>query len=417
MPTPTVRLDRLRSRLQTLSTIGADPSGVAAGGVSRFPYSEAHAQAVRTAADWMREAGLQPGCDPYGNLVGLSPGSVEWPAIILASHLDTVPHGGMFDGALGVLAGVEVAQALHEAGQQLRHPLAVVGFADEEGYIFSLGALASRCLVGDIPQDRFHSLRGRDGRTLAEALAEFAPGLPRATVPAKAGAYLELHVEQGPVLAQMGRRVAVVTTITGIARTRVVIEGQAAHAGSTPMASRRDALVGSADAILAVEALAKAAGPLTVGTVGTLQVRPGASDMIPGQVEFKIEFRTPDGERLRQLSADAEAEIRRIAARYGLACSVEAWDLRDPVPLDPGIQQVIATTIANAGHESYSMPSGGGHDAMVLARYVPSGMILVPSVGGVSHSPREWTEWEDAALGAEVLLRTVLLLDERERPA
>jgi hydantoinase/carbamoylase family amidase len=421
--TPTVNLARLRQRLETLAAVGGDPadavpvgagpSGGRGRGVSRFPYTEAHAQALRLVAGWMEEAGLRAGCDEFGNLVGQRSGQPGWPAIIAGSHLDSVPHGGMFDGALGVLAGVEVAQALHEVGRPLRHTLAVVGFADEEGYAFSLGTLASRCLVGDIPRTRFAATRGVDGRTLAETLAAFNPGLPRACVPREAGAYLELHIEQGPVLGQSGRRVAAVTAITGMSRTVVTLDGEANHAGTTPMAARRDALVGAAEAVLAVQALAEAAGPPAVGTVGRLIASPGATNIVPGRVQFSIEFRAHDAARLTGLCRQIEADLAAIAARRGLAASIAPWDQKSPVAMDAGVLQAITVAIAEAGHEPFTMTSGAGHDAMILAPHVPAGMIFVPSVGGISHSPKEWTEWEDATLGAEVLLRTVLLLDAR----
>ena len=409
MPTVAVRPDRLRSRLESLATIGRDP----AGGISRFPYSAAHAEAVRLVAAWMAEAGLQAACDGFGNLIGMRPGAADWPAILLGSHLDSVPQGGMFDGALGVLAGVEVAQALRDAGRSLQHGLAVVGFADEEGHAFGLGRLGSRCVVGDITREQYDTLRGRDGRTLAESIAAFSPGLPRAALPAQSGAYLELHVEQGPVLAQTGRRVASVGAITGIARTAVVIEGEANHAGTTPIASRRDALVGAAEIVLMVRGLVEAEGPPAVGTVGALTVLPGAPNIVPGRAEFTVELRTPDRDRLGRLRKQVDVQIGRIAQRRGLVHHVNPWDHWDPVPMDAGVQEAIRSAIAGAGFEPYTMPSGAGHDAMILAPFVPAGMIFVPSVGGISHSPREWTEWRDAALGAEVLLRVVLLLDER----
>jgi len=414
---PLVRPERLRARLEMLAAQGGEASGGDVRGVSRFPFSAAHADAVRIVAAWMEEAGLSAGCDEFGNLIGTCPGSGDGPAIILGSHLDTVPCGGMFDGALGVAAGVEVAAALHESGRGLHHALAIVGFADEEGHQFGVGTLASRCVTGRIPRERFASLRGRDGRTLAESLAAFAPGLPRCAFPERAAAYLELHIEQGPVLARFGRRVAVVSTITGIARTVVVLEGESNHAGTTPMVDRRDALVGAADVVLAVHSLARTAGAPAVGTVGTLSVSPGASNVVPGHAEFSIEFRTTDGVQLRSLCAGIGVEARQVAQSRGLSCHIGDWDLRDPVPMDEGVQRAIARAIQDAGCEPFAMPSGAGHDAMVMAQHVPSGMIFVPSVGGISHSPREWTDWEDAALGAEVLLRTVMLLDEAGLPA
>lgn len=407
MSMPSIRADRLQRRLEALAAIGRDPGG----GVSRFPYSAAHAEAVRAVAAWMAEAGLDVGCDHIGNLIGHRRGAGDGAAILLGSHLDSVPHGGMFDGALGVLAGVEVAQALREAGLSLRHDLVVVGFADEEGYQFGTGILASRCALGEVPRVRFHLLRGRDGRTLAEAVAAFAPGLPRAALPPRAAAYLELHIEQGPVLGRTNRRVAAVEAITGIARTTLVLDGEANHAGTTPMTLRRDALVGAAEVILAVKTLADAAAARAVGTVGTIAVSPGATNVVPGRAELTIELRSPDPDRLRELCARTADAVDEVARRQGLGTRRSEWDVREPVPMDPRIIETLREAIADAGHEPLTLPSWAGHDAATLALHVPAGMLFVPSVDGISHSPDEWTAWEDVALGADVLLRAVRRLD------
>lgn len=410
--TTTVRTDRLTSRLEDLSRAG----GIPGKGISRFPYSEEHAQAVRLVAGWMEEAGLTAGCDDFGNLVGTAAGShgaSGWPAIVLGSHLDTVPDGGMFDGALGVVAAVEVAAVLRETGRELGHALAVVGFADEEGHAYGVGTLASRCAVGDLPLERCEALMGYDGRTMAEAVRAFSPGLPSSRMPQRIGAYLELHVEQGPQLWQSGRKVAAVSAITGIAKTVVRIVGEANHAGTTPMQDRRDALAGAAEFVLAVRGLARAAGPPAVGTVGALSVRPGASNVVPGEVDMKVEFRSTDGAQLRRLCEEAGEELRAIGRRSDLDCRMDPWDLREPVPLDAGVRDALLAAISESGFEPHLLASGAGHDAMVLAKHAPAGMVLVPSVGGISHSPREQTSPEDAALGAEVLLRAVLLLDGR----
>src|SRR5712692_2877189 len=212
---------RLRQRMEHLGTIGRGGSG----GISRSPFSPAHVEAVRLVAQMMHEAGLDPGVDEFGNLIGQGAGG-DGPVLLAGSHLDTVPDGGMFDGALGVVAAVEAAQALRDAGRRLRHRLAVTAFADEEGYAFGLGTLSSRALVGEIARARFGTLHDATGRSLDEDLKARAHGLPLARVPDRVAAYLELHVEQGPVLEQMGRSVAAVESITGILRTTVVFTGR-----------------------------------------------------------------------------------------------------------------------------------------------------------------------------------------------
>jgi hydantoinase/carbamoylase family amidase len=205
----------------------------------------------------------------------------------------------------------------------------------------------------------------------------------------------------------------VVTGITGMARMTAALEGEANHAGTTPMTLRRDALAAAAEVVLAVRAMAQAAGPPTVGTVGVLTVYPGAANVVPGRVEFTIEFRSPDADRLTGLCRDIELDIQRIAQDVRLGVHLTPWDQKPPAPMDASLQQAIAEAIRDVGQQPFAMPSGAGHDAMVLAPHVPAGMIFVPSRGGISHSPREWTEWADAALGADVLLQTVLRLDAK----
>lgn len=412
MAAPKISAARLREHLERLGTIGRDP----AGGVTRPPFSAAHAEAVRITAAMMREAGLDVGVDEFGILLGRRAG-VEGGALLAGSHLDTVPQGGIFDGALGVIAAIECAQALQEAGRRLRHPLVVVAFADEEGYGFGVGTLSSRALVGEVPRDRFAGLRDAAGRSLAQHLAAREHGLPVARIPSAVTAYLELHPEQGPVLEHAGRSVAAVESITGILRTTVTFEGEARHAGTTPMDARADALAGAAELVIAVRDLAQAADGRAVGTVGHLRVAPGAANVIPGRAELSVELRSPDEARLEQLRAAVDARVHAIAGRGALRGSVGPWDRSPAVAMDAAMRDRILVAMARAGHPPVTLPSWAGHDAGVMARYVPSGMIFVTSTAGISHSPREHTPWEAAAAGARVLLDTWLLLDESPVPA
>ncbi len=361
----------------------------------------------------MREAGLEPGVDEFGNLIGTRAGE-RTAAVLAGSHLDTVPQGGIFDGALGVVAAVEAAQALHDAGRTLRHNLAVVAFADEEGHAFGVGTLSSRLLVGEVDRSRVDTLRDRTGRALRDALRTREHGLPPARVPDRVSVYLELHVEQGPVLEQTGRTVAAVESIVGIVRTTAVIEGVASHAGTTPMTSRADAVVGAAELVLAVRELALAQRGHAVGTVGQARVLPGAANVIPGRVELSVELRSVSDQTLDALRRAVEDRAQDITRRSGLKITLAPWDHSPAVPMDPGVREAVLGAIERSGHPRVTLPSWAGHDAGVLARHVRAGMIFVVSAGGLSHSPRESTRWEAVETGAQVLLETLIALDAND---
>lgn len=408
MPGPAVSLRRLQQRLETLGTIGRDPHG----GVTRLPFSPAHDEAVRLCAAWMKEAGLAPGVDEFGNLLGLASG--DRPVLIAGSHLDSVPQGGMFDGALGVVAAIECAQALTDSGRALHRPFAAVAFADEEGYAFSVGTLSSRALVGRIPRSRFAELRDHNGVSLADHLRARAHALPPAKLPPRVRTYLELHAEQGPALEANGRMVAAVEMIVGMARTRAVFEGEAGHAGTTPMDRRADALIGAAELTLFIRELAARSEGRAVGTVGQLEVSPGAMNVIPGRVRMAVELRSADDGFLTDAKQAVERKGHEVARRYRLTFSAERWSESACQPLDNGVRKTILEAMKARGHPRQTLPSWAGHDAGVLAQYVPAGMIFVTSTGGISHSPREHTPWPAVEAGAQVLLDTLLLLDAAE---
>ena len=402
---------RLWSRLQRLAELGA-VGAEQGGGIVRPAYGSAHADAVALVALWMREAGLELGLDATGNLIGVWPGREPGlPAIALGSHLDTVPHGGAFDGALGVLAGLEAAQSLAERGERLRRPLAVLGFADEEGNNFGIGVLSAQLWCGEIPPERYPTIVDREGRGLDAALAAFeVPGVPRVARPLLA-AYLEAHVEQGPVLEAEGRPAAAVEAIVGISRTTAAFVGQANHAGTTPMHLRRDALWGAAELALAVRDLARASDGRAVATVGVFEVRPGATNVIPGAATLRIELRAPEEARLAHLRAEVERLAAEAAARHGLALALDPWHLAAPAAMDPLVLRATQEALVDAGLPPFTMPSWAGHDAKVLAAHVPVGMLFVPSVGGISHAPDEYTRPEDCAHAAALLLHAARRVD------
>jgi beta-ureidopropionase / N-carbamoyl-L-amino-acid hydrolase len=405
-----VRIDaeRLWGRLQRLAEVGAQPAH-AGGGITRPALGAAHAEAAGLVAGWMRDAGLDVGRDDQGNVIGVWSGrEAGLPAVALGSHLDTVPHGGAFDGALGVLAGLEAAQTLIEAGERLRRPLAVVAFADEEGNEFGIGVLSAQLWIGELEPA---AVVDRRGRSLADALAAFdVPGVAVVARPALA-AYLEAHVEQGPVLDGDGGVAAAVDGIVGISRTTVRFFGEANHAGTTPMALRRDALWGAAELALAVRDLALAQDGQAVATVGVFEVSPGATNVIPGAASLRVELRALDEGRLAALRAEVERLTHACAQRHGLDATLESWHLSPAVPMHPALLAATRSALADAGVPVRSMPSWAGHDAKVLARRLPVGMLFVPSVGGVSHAPNEVTRAEHCALAAELLLHAARRVD------
>ncbi len=399
---------RLWDRIERLGRVGA----VEGGGIVRPPYGTTHAEAVGLVATWARAAGLEPGLDATGNLIATLPGrDPSLASIGLGSHLDTVPNGGRFDGGLGVLAALEVLQTLGEAGITPRRPLSLLGFADEEGNTFGIGVLSAQLWIGEIPPERFGEIRDRDGRGLERYLADFdVPGLPRVERPDLA-AYLELHVEQGPVLDTDGGVAAAVTGIVGISRTTVVFRGEANHAGTTPMAMRKDALWGAAELALAVRDLGVAAteGDV-VSTVGVFEVFPGATNVVPGEVRMRIEMRCPDEDQMASLRERVETLVAEAASRHGLQVALEAWHHAPAVPMHPVPLRATRRALVDAGLPERSMPSWAGHDAKVLARRIPTGMLFVPSRGGYSHSPLEHTDAAHCAAGAQALLHAALRL-------
>lgn len=394
---------RLWDRLQQLGRVGV-VSAADGGGIVRPAYGDAHAEAAGLVAGWMREAGLDVGVDETGNLIGTWPGDDPGrPAIGLGSHLDSVPNGGVFDGALGVLAALEAVQTMAERGERLTHPVAVLGFADEEGNNFGIGVLSAQVWIGEIPRERFDEVTDREGRSLADYLRSFSvPGVDLVARPSL-GAYLEAHVEQGPVLDSEARPAAAVEGIVGISRATVRFQGEANHAGTTPMALRHDAACAAAELTVAVRDMARAAEGRAVATVGVLEVGPGATNVIPGTATMRVEIRSPDRERLASLRDAVEQRAHALAERDGLDVAIEPWHTAPPVPMDPVLLRATQEALADAQLPTFTMPSWGGHDAKVLARRMPVGMVFVPSVGGVSHAPDEVTTREDCATAAELL--------------
>jgi allantoate deiminase len=390
----------LAADLEEAARIGADD-----GGVSRFAWTPELAQANEWLVGRLQELGLETEIDAAGNVLGRWEEG-EGTAVLVGSHLDTVPRGGRYDGALGVLAALEVARTLKHEGISLRRPLWIVSFNDEEGSRFQTGMLGSRAFIGDLDPEDWRR------RGVADAMAaggfDFEQ-LGEAKAVDRVGAYLELHIEQGPVLEQEGLDLGIVSGIAGLLGFRVRLSGEANHAGTTPMASRRDALAGASRIVLELRDEARSRGDMTAN-VGILTVAPGGFNVIPGTAEFTIDARAGDADTFSRAERFVRDTLERVAAEEQLELEVTKTHRKPPTPLDPELQELLAEEAAAEGATARSMPSGAGHDAMVLAKHVPAAMLFVPSRAGISHSPDEYTSPEQCELGARVLARAVRAL-------
>ncbi len=384
-------------------------------GFTRLAYSEEDRQARAWLRDRMEAAGLTVRLDAAANVIGRHPGASEGTVLAVGSHIDTVPNGGRFDGMAGVTAGLEIARVLSEAGRHLRHPLEVIAFTNEEPNAFGLSTVGSRAMAGKLTAPRARELRDPDGRTLAEAI-DFLGGeaahLDEARRSRGAIAhYLELHIEQGPVLDRERIPVGVVTGIAAPTRLRVRVDGRPDHAGTTPMGLRKDALAGAAEIVLALERIATEAGE-SVGTVGRLVNQPNHANVVPGHVEMTLEFRSIFPERIAALRARFLEAMPEIAQRRGLEASWEFLMEERPLQIPPKTVELAAAVCRGLGIPFRPLPSGASHDANHIAEIAPVSMLFVPSVGGRSHCPEELTHTADLAAGTRALLGVLVRLDE-----
>ncbi len=394
-------MNSLAADLEAAAQIGSDDHGV-----SRFAWTPELAEANRWLLGRLEELGMHGWIDPAGNVHGLWDVG-EGKAGLAGSHLDTVPRGGRYDGALGVVAALEAMRILRCRGVEPARPVRVVSFNDEEGARFRTSLLGSRAFIGD-------DLELEDWR--ARGIPEAMTGagfdfdrLSEARGVDEVGAYLELHIEQGPVLEERGIDIGVVTSITGLVGFRARFQGVANHAGTTPMAARRDALAGAARAVLALRDEARSRGDVTAN-VGQIRVEPGGANVVPSLAELSIDVRSPIPEGFARVDVFVRETLERIAAEEGLGLELARTHWKPPTLLDGRIQELIERAADLEGATHMRMTSGAGHDAMMLARRVPAGMLFVPSRGGVSHSPEEYTTPEHCELGARVLAGALELL-------
>jgi N-carbamoyl-L-amino-acid hydrolase len=400
---------RLEQRIDKLAEYGKTPEG----GANRVAFSDEDIQSRKYLLAIMKEAGLEVHIDEAGNIIGRREGTdSSLPPIMFGSHTDTVPHGGKFDGAVGVLGAIECAQVLAENSIKTRHPLEVVVFTDEEG-----GLIGSKAIIGTLTPEALKVV-SHSGKTVREGILALG-GNPDALgkTTRKKGdikAFIEIHIEQGSTLVSQNIDIGVVEGIVGINWWDVTIEGFSNHAGTTPMDKRQDALLAAAHFIIAVNKVATGVPGRQVGTVGRIRAEPGAPNVIPGKVIMSLEFRDLSAEKIKSLFEKIKKEAKTIAEKSGTKISFSPIAATAvPTPTDPAISKIIAESADELGLSSLFMPSGAGHDAQDMAKISPTGMIFVPSIGGVSHSPKEFTPIEDVANGTNVLLHTILKIDKK----
>jgi hydantoinase/carbamoylase family amidase len=395
----------LAAAIDRLAEFNDDP---AAGGITREVFTATYAAGLEWVAERMRGAGMETRLDAFGNLWGRWEGrDPDAPRVVTGSHVDTTLNAGKYDGVVGVLGAIEAVRALRDTGHVPRRAIEVIAFAGEEPR-FGTGCIGSRALVGALDRGELDRLRDRDDVTLAEALEQAGldpDRVPECVLdPATVHAFVELHIEQGIVLETGGEAIGVVTAIAAPHDVRLTFHGAATHSGATPMALRRDALAGAAEAMVELERLARESpSGTTVGTVGVLRLQPGAINVVPGDVELDVDVRDSDRDAREAVVDGLVAAARTIAERRNLTVEVAPIVEDTPVTCSPLVVEAAAEACAELGLSHRRMISGAYHDALILAARVPVGMVFVPSRGGVSHHPDEYTPPEQVAQGVDVL--------------
>ena len=403
---------RLQGTLEKLSEFGRNPEG----GVTRIGFSETDLAAREYVSGLMKQAGLQVRVDPAGNIFGLRAGSEKLPILLFGSHIDSVIHGGNFDGDVGSMGAIEVIRALNDGGVRTRHPLEVVIWTNEEGNHFGLGTLGSGVAAGLLGPEILER-KDDEGLTLADWLRRYGQDpshLTDARIPRGALAgFLELHIEQGPNLDESKIPIGVVQGIVGLKRWKCVATGFANHAGTTPMNHRKDALAAASRDVLAVREVVRAETGRQVGTVGYMKAEPGAINVIPGRAEFPVELRDLDAAKIDRMWERIQERFKQIDREENVETQCTPLDDVAPARSDSAMQTAIRDAAKSLGLATMDLPSAAVQDSQQIAKVAAMGMIFVPSRDGISHSPKEFTSWQDVANGAEVLYRVVLLLDDR----
>ena len=397
---------RLLQRLWDLAEIGPIPGG----GNNRLALTDADKEGRDLVVTWMRDLGLEVSIDTIGNVVATQPDTGHGPPVMMGSHIDTVATGGKYDGNLGVLAALEVIETAIESGIELERPLAAAFFTNEEGSRFPPDMMGSLCYTGGLTTEEAMSTTDADGVSVGDELDRIGYRGPTPCPGPAPYAFVELHIEQGPVLERDGMRIGAVTGVQGISWTEVNITGQSNHAGTTPMSMRRDAGLAAGELVVAVRRIVDEMGGTQVGTVGALRLHPDLVNVVAARAKLIIDLRNTDDDDLQSAERRLLTEVRRIADSTDVEIDTK-WVARfEPVVFDPRVVELVESNASALGLSVRRMPSGAGHDAQILANVCPAGMVFVPSVKGISHNPAEYTEPDDLIAGANVLLNTVVTL-------
>jgi hydantoinase/carbamoylase family amidase len=410
---PLINKRRLLRDLNAVSRIGIGDHG----SVTRLVFSIKELRSRQFLIHQMRQVGLRIHIDRIGNIFGRLEGlNPKAPALLVGSHLDTVLHGGKFDGTLGVIAALEAVRSLKEQQLALQAPVEVVCFVGEESSRFGYSTLGSSLVAGEVRAEDLAHATDTQGTKLESILASL--GINRNNLrsmrrdPTSIKAYLELHIEQGPILEAKKKPIGIVTSIAAPTRFRVVLTGQADHSGTTPMEMRKDALVAASECIVALENICRRYSRMekgrVVGTVGAMKIEPGVINAIPGETELSVDIRSITREAKRRVVRLVQARMREIARRRKIQVGILPLRDENPVSLDTGIIRLLRECCAARNIDHEIMPSGAGHDAMQMAKVTAAGMLFIPSRRGISHSPLEWSEPEDICLGAQLLLDAVI---------
>ncbi|CAN7397229.1 Zn-dependent hydrolase [Mesorhizobium caraganae] len=393
---------RLLGRIRELGAVGRDNDGR----LIRLAASDTDRQGRDLFVGWLNQAGLDVAIDRVGNIFGIwqSPDSAGRAALLIGSHIDTVIDAGIYDGCYGVLAGLEVIETLKASDFSPSRPVAVAAFTNEEGVRYTPDMMGSLVHAGGAGADAMLAAIGTDGSVLGQELARIGYAGDREPGFLKPHAYLELHIEQGPVLEREGVPIGAVENLQGISWQRITIDGAANHAGTTPMSMRSDAGHAAARVITFLHDRAKVSNTPTVVTVGTMRFEPNAINVIPGRAVFTIDLRDPDEQSLQAHEAALANHLEELAVSENVSISVERLARFEPVLFDIGIVERIEAAAKNRDLGVRRMTSGAGHDAQMMARIAPAAMIFVPSAGGISHSPREHTDDAELVAGANILL-------------
>ena len=398
--------DRLLQRLRDLAEIGPIPGG----GNNRLALTDADRAGRDLVVTWMHDLGLDVRIDTLGNVVATMTDIGEGPPVMMGSHIDTVATGGRYDGNLGVLAGLEVIETAIEHGIDLARPLAAAFFTNEEGSRFPPDMMGSLCYTGGLTVEEAMSTTDADGVSVGDELDRIGYRGPTPCPAPPPYAFVELHIEQGPVLERDAMRIGAVTGVQGISWTEINITGQSNHAGTTPMSMRRDAGLAAGELVVAVRRIVSEIGGTQVGTVGALRLHPDLVNVVAARAQLIVDLRNTDDDDLQSAERRLLAEVRRVAQSTDVEIDTK-WVARfEPVTFDPRVVGLVESTASAMGLSVRRMPSGAGHDAQILASVCPAGMVFVPSHKGISHNPAEHTDAGDLVAGADVLLNTVVAL-------